>query len=88
MFTVAAGSATYSGCFGSMCSVVTNAAGMAQVAVTPGAAGPVTLEASDGELVQQASFVATAYANEFLLISAPKASVQVNQNAGNFTVGW
>ena len=85
-FTVTAGSATYSGCFGSVCSVVTNAAGMAQVGVTPSAAGPVTLEASDGALVQQALFVATANANELLLVSAPQASVAVNQNAGYFIV--
>ncbi len=83
-FSVVAGAATYSGCNSSPCSVMTNGAGQAAVGVTPTSAGAVTLQATDGALSQQASFIAIADADVLTLTSVPNAQAFVGQNAGNF----
>jgi hypothetical protein len=85
-FTVPTGSATFSGCNATPCSVTTNVSGQASVGVTPSTAGSVTIEATDGSLTQQVSFTAVPNANVLTLLTVPSAVSYVGQSAGALNV--
>ncbi len=81
-FSVTAGAATFSGCNAAPCSVVTNSSGQASVAVTPTAAGAITLQAADGGLVQTASFSGISTPDILTLTQVPNATGYVDQQVG------
>ena len=85
-FQVTGGSAVFSPCNASPCSILSNKYGQALVAVTPTATGPVTLQASDGNLSQAASFTALPNTPSLKLLTAPNPAAYVNESGGVFKV--
>jgi hypothetical protein len=81
-FGTPSGNLTFSGCFTSVCSVVTNSAGSASLPVTPTAAGTVTLTASDGDVSAQSTLQATDNSDVILITRAPPANLLQDQSAG------
>ncbi len=72
--------ATFAACASSLCTLTTDAAGIASSVVTPLAAGTVTLTASTGTLTQTAAFAAVA--NQYSLSSlSPTAYVAEGASA-------
>jgi hypothetical protein len=71
------GSATFDSCVASPCVVTTSSTGIASSKVTPTAAGPVTLQATNGALTQTASFTALANAPVLKTTLAPSGSYPV-----------
>ena len=76
-FTVTKGNFTFAGCATAVCSVVTDAQGIASMTGLTGAAGPVTVTASFGNLAQAMSFVITPTPHVLQLVSAPAAGAYV-----------
>ncbi len=87
VFSAGAGSVRFAACAASTCSVTTGADGSASTAITPLAAGPVTLLATEAALVQSASFNAVALADVLRLTGAPAGGGYAGvQAAGAFAV--
>ena len=85
-FSVTEGAAALGVCSGSPCSVLTDGRGLAQVGVTPSAAGSITIHAAFGGVSANASFTATA--GDFLSVwSVPNATGYVNEDDGTFQIG-
>ncbi len=76
-FRVTQGSAVFRACNAAVCSTLTNAQGIATVLVVPTGGGPVTLQASDGDLNQTVSFVATTIPNQLTWIVTAGATQYV-----------
>jgi hypothetical protein len=81
VFSASAGSAQFGACGAASCSVVTDANGMASTSVTPGVVGTMTVAATDGGLVQTASFSAAVQASSMVILQAPMGNVGVGQVA-------
>ena len=79
VFTAAG--AQLSGCTGQPCTAITAGDGTASVAVTPKAAGPVTLTATYGSLSETASFTAYTRPDTLTLLSAPASGGYVGATA-------
>ena len=71
VFSASAGSVRFGACAGSSCSVTTAADGTASTTVTPLAAGNVILVATEGALVQSASFNSVALPDVLRVTNAP-----------------
>ena len=89
--TVTNGNGILNACGAASCSLLTDSLGMAATAVTPGAAGVVTLSAAapatGGSAAVSASFVAAAKPDRLQLIQAPEAAVFVGaQSLAAFVV--
>ena len=69
--TATGAGATLGQCTASPCTVLTNAAGIASVSVTPTAAGSITLSATSRSGTQSASFTAISAADVLHLVSSP-----------------
>ncbi len=85
-FTVASGSATFSGCFTQTCTVMADGGGYASVYITPGAPGPVTLLATDGDAHQSAAFTAVGNQDVMQIFGRPAANVFPGDSAGHFAI--
>ncbi len=85
-FSVPTGSAIFSGCFTSTCTVVADSSATAFIFATPTAPGPVTLQAAVGDLHQQASFNAIANTDTLQIRALTKPAAFVNESAGQFQV--
>jgi hypothetical protein len=85
-FTVPVGSGTWNGCIAATCSTLTDSNGIAYLAITPTAAGPVTVQAAADGISQQASFNAIAVSDTLNVTSAPASPAYVNESAGAFSV--
>lgn len=85
-FTTTLGGATFDACALATCVVTTNSAGVASSGVTATAAGPVGLQAADGNLSQKASFTALADTPQLIVTSVPTGSFTPNTTAGWFRV--
>lgn len=85
-FRVQAGSASYSGCFASICSVLTDANGIAAIALTPTGEGLVTLEAVDGSVRQTISFIAINDTDTMTALAVPSATGYVHESLGSFNI--
>ena len=71
VFSAAAGSASFGACGAAVCTVLTDATGLASSAVTPLTAGTITVQAAAGALVQSVSFTAQTPAGKMILNRAP-----------------
>ena len=85
-FSVASGSATFSGCFSQTCTVTGDYSGTATVYVTPTGVGPVTLLATDGDARQSPSFVAVSNQDSMQVISVPTGNAYVGNAIGRMMV--
>ena len=83
VFSVTPGTAQLGACAASSCTVTTAADGTASIVVTPLAAGPVSLQAVDGLLLQAASFTAVARPDVLSVVSAPANGAWVGVVAAN-----
>ena len=87
VFAAAGAAVRFGACGSASCTVMTTADGTASTAVTPLAAGAVTLSATQGTLVQTASFTAVALPDVLQIVSAPASGGYVGaQSAAPFTV--
>ncbi len=80
-FAVTQGSLSFSGCAAAACSVVTDAQGIASLTGITGAAGPVTVTASFGNLAQAMSFTISAPPRVLQLVSVPASGAYVGSAA-------
>ena len=85
-FSVPTGSATFSGCLTSTCTVVADSSATAFIFATPTAPGPVTLQAAVGDLHQQVSFMAVPNTDTLQVRALPRATAFINESAGQFQV--
>lgn len=77
VFTAPTGAARLGACSAAACTVITDARGIASTTVTPLAAGPITLHATDGSLTQTASFTAEAQTGSLTVFSAPTGNLPI-----------
>ncbi len=78
-FAAVSGTVLFAACGQATCTVATDATGTASTGVTPGAEGTVVLQASDGTLLQKATFTAQAPSNSMRVLLAPTGSFPVGQ---------
>jgi hypothetical protein len=83
-FSAPVGAARFSACSAATCTVLTDASGIASTTVTPVAAGPITLQASDGSLSQSAAFMAKVQATSMALLSTPESPIRVGNPSSNW----
>lgn len=81
-FSTLSGALTFSGCFNTVCSVVTNSAGSASLQFAPTAAGTITIAASDGDVSAQSTLQATDNSDVLLITQAPLSNTPLGQSAG------
>ena len=81
-FQVSAGTATLGACGGVSCTLRTDATGLAQTTVTPGAAGRVTVQAADGSVTEVVTFTGQAAVGSIVILNAPSGTVAGGQSAG------
>ncbi len=87
VFQVASGTATFGACGSASCAVYTDATGLAQSSVTPGAVGSLTVQAGDGTVIQTATLTGQTKTASMVVLSAPTGNVQAGATAGtSFTV--
>ncbi len=86
LFSVPAGGATFSNCSSAACTVMTDGGGNVGLWVTPTAVGPVTLQASVGDVAQRVSFTAASNVDVMQVLGTPSATTYVYEPAGAFTV--
>ena len=80
-FTVSAGSASFGACGASVCTLQTDANGVASTSVTPQAAGSVTVAAAEANNSLSATFSATPRPDLLQLSSMPGATVHMGTTA-------
>ncbi len=85
-FSVMTGSAIFEACGSSVCSLPTEPGGVAKLFVTPTAAGPVVIQAADGDVKQTISFLAVGGPDRVSIVAAPAASVYAGDSSGSFEV--
>jgi hypothetical protein len=85
-FTATAGSATFSACSTSICTVTTDQYGNALTNVTPTSLGVITIQAADGNVTSTISFTSVSNTDVMQIATAPIASAYVGNNSGNFAV--
>ncbi len=85
-FSAPTGLVTFSGCFTSTCTVISDSSATAFIFVTPTAPGPITLQAASGDRQQQVSFTAVANADTMQTHALPKTKAFINESAGLFQV--
>ncbi len=77
IFSTTAGRALFGLCGGTTCTTHTDATGTVTTTVTPLAAGPVTLQAADGSVLQTASFLAQSQPSRMAVLLAPTGAFPV-----------
>ena len=77
VFTATSGSVRWSACASDPCTIVTGADGIASAALTPLAAGAITLQATDANVSQSVSFKVIAQAASMVLLQAPSGNLPV-----------
>ena len=82
VFSATAGSVTWSACGGALCTVVTDANGLAAITATPTALGPVTLQAAALGTVQAISFSVVP------LVRTVLAEPSIEYVAAGVAVSW
>ena len=83
-FSVSSGTVRWSACATAICTVATDAQGIASVSVTPTSTGPVTLQASDKSLSESATFTVEPQASAMVVLWTPESPITV----GNMSSNW
>ena len=81
IFSASAGSVRFGACGAANCSVVTGSNGVATTSVTPLAAGPLTLVATQGTLIQTASLQGVMQPDVLRVTSVPASDSSVGEQA-------
>ena len=85
-FSAIAGSATFSACSTSVCTVTTDQSGNALTSVTPTSVGVITIQAADGNVISTFSFTSVSNTDVMQIATTPIPSTHIGDNSGSFAV--
>ncbi len=85
-FSAIAGTANFSGCAASICTVTSDSNGNALIHVTPASTGLITIQAADGAVTSSFSFTSISNTDIMQVATMPAPSVYTGSDSGAFGV--